>query len=114
MMRMGVRVAACAAMFLVTVGAGAGAAALPQTGGGKFEVSFPAAAHSGTITGRVFVVGSTSEQPEPRLQAGGWGDAGPFFGMDVNALAAEQSAVIDASTLGSPVKSLRDIPGGDY
>src|SRR5580704_17187676 len=116
MMRMRVRVGvmACAAIFALAMGTGAWAAALPQAGGGKFEVSFPAAVHAGTITGRVFVVVSTSEQPEPRLQAGGWGDAGPFFGVDVNALAAGQSAVIDASTLGSPVKSLRDIPAGDY
>ena len=107
---MGLGVVACAAMLSLAVGAGA----LPQAGGGKFEVSFPAAAHAGAITGRVFVVVSTSEQPEPRLQAGSWGDAGPFFGVDVNALAAGQSAVIDASTLGSPVKSLREIPAGDY
>jgi hypothetical protein len=113
-MRMRLSALACAAIYLLAVGAGAKAAALPQAGGGKFEVSFPASAHAGTITGRVFVVVSTSEQPEPRLQAGGWGDSGPFFGVDVNALAAEQSAVIDASTLGSPVKSLRDIPAGDY
>jgi Putative esterase len=112
--RVRVGVVGCAAIFLLAVGAGARAAALPQAGGGKFEVSFPASAHAGTITGRVFVVVSTSEQPEPRLQAGSWGDSGPFFGVDVNALAAEQSAVIDASTLGSPVKSLRDIPAGDY
>src|SRR5580704_6430110 len=101
----------CAAIFLL---ASAHAAPVPGAAGGKFEVSFPASAHPGAITGRVFVVVSTSDKPEPRLEAGNWGDSGPFFGVDVNALAADQNAVIDLSTPGSPVKSLRDLPAGDY
>jgi hypothetical protein len=104
---------ACAAIFLLAVGA-TKAAALPQAGGAKFEVSIPASAHAGAITGRVFVVVSTSDKLEPRLQTGNWGDSGPFFGVDVNALAPGQSAAIDASILGSPVRSLRDVPAGDY
>jgi Putative esterase len=90
------------------------AAPAQQAARGKFEVSFPVAAHAGAITGRVFVVVSTKDKSEPRLEAGSWGDSGPFFGVDVNALAPEQSAVIDASTPGSPVRSLREIPAGDY
>ena len=111
-MRMRMSGMACAAVFLLA--ARANAAPLPQAVGGKFGVSFPASAHTGAITGRVFVVVSTKDKPEPRLQAGNWGDSGPFFGVDVNALTPEQSAVIDASTPGSPVRSLREIPAGDY
>src|ERR1700683_5037156 len=113
-MRMRMSAMACAWFFLLTAGASVEAAALPQAEGTKLEVSFPASAHAGAITGRVFVVVSTSDKPEPRLQAGSWGDSGPFFGVDVNGLAPGQSAVIDASTLGSPVRSLREIPAGDY
>ncbi len=102
----------CAAAFLLS--ARAIAAPLPQAASGKFEVSFPAASHAGAITGRLFVVVSTKDKPEPRLEAGSWGDSGPFFGVDVNAWAPEQSAVIDLSTPGSPVRSLREIPAGDY
>jgi Putative esterase len=111
-MRMVLSGGMCAAAFLLS--ARAIAAPLPQTASGKFEVSFPAAAHGGAITGRVFVVVSTKDKPEPRLEAGSWGDSGPFFGVDVNALAPEQSAVIDLSTPGSPVGSLGEIPAGDY
>ena len=110
--RMSVTGTVCAAVFLLA--AGANAAASPQAAGTKFEVLFPAAAHAGAITGRVFVVVSTKDKPEPRLQAGSLGDSGPFFGVDVDALAPEKSAVIDASTPGSPVRSLRDVPAGDY
>jgi len=111
-MRMGLSGMLCATFTLLA--ACANAAPLPPAADTKFEVSFPASVHAGAITGRVFVVVSTTDKPEPRLQAGSLGDAGPFFGADVNALAAEKSAVIDASTPGSPVKSLRDVPAGDY
>src|ERR1700688_2498968 len=97
-MRMSVSGMACAAGFLLA--ARANAAPWPQAAGTKFEVSFPGSAHPGAITGRVFVVLSTKDQPKPRLQPGSWGDSGPFFGVDVNALAPEQAAVIDASTPG--------------
>ena len=106
------RRAICLAVFLL--GAGVHAAAPPQAAGEKIEISFPASVHGGAITGRVFVVVSTKDKPEPRITAGSWGDSGPLFGVDVNGLAPEQAAVIDASTPGSPVRSLREIPAGDY
>jgi len=80
----------------------------------KFEISFPASAHEGPITGRAFVVLSTDPQPEPRLRAGFWGDAPPLYGADVDQLKPGDAAVIDATTLGYPVESLRDVPAGDY
>ncbi|HEX2664039.1 MAG TPA: alpha/beta hydrolase-fold protein [Candidatus Acidoferrum sp.] len=80
----------------------------------KFEISFPAAVHAGPITGRAFVVITKTDTPEPRLLAGSWGDSGPLFGVDVNKLEPEQAAVIEESTFGAPVHSLRDIPPGDY
>jgi hypothetical protein len=80
----------------------------------KFEISFPAAMHAAAITGRAFVVIAKTDTPEPRLVAGSWGDSGPLFGVDVTALAPGQAAVIDESTFGSPVHSLRDVPAGDY
>ena len=58
--------------------------------------------------------GQHDGQARAALAGGKLGDSGPFFGADVNALAAGQNAVIDASTPGSPVRSLRDIPAGDY
>ncbi len=91
-----------------------GAAPTPQAVGTKFEVSFPTSVHAGAITGRVFVVVAREEKPEPRLEAGSPTDAGVLFGTDVNGLAAGQSAVIDGSTFGAPVHSLREIPVGDY
>ena len=78
----------------------------------RFEVSYPASANAGPITGRVFVMISRRAQPEPRLQIGRTGV--PFFGRDVEALPAGKAAVIDATDLGSPVESLSELPAGDY
>jgi hypothetical protein len=89
----------------------------------RFEISFPAATHAGPITGRVFIMisrtdsmtrfGSQERIPaEPRLQTGRSGV--PFFGHDIDHLAPGAAATIDASDLGSPVESLKDIPAGDY
>lgn len=96
----------------------------------RFEISFPAAAHAQPITGRVYVMiarpgggAAPNAAPgvpsapgagdrEPRLQIGRTGS--PFFGRDVEKLAPGQAAIIDATDLGTPVASLRDIPAGDY
>ncbi len=78
----------------------------------RFEITFPALAHSGAITGRVYVMIASKNDPEPRLQIGRTG--APFFGRDVEKLAPGQAAAIDATDLGSPVKALSDIPPGDY
>jgi putative esterase len=81
-------------------------------GESRFEISFPASLHAGPITGRVYVMISRKNDREPRLQIGRVGV--PFFGRDVEKLQPGQSAVIDATDLGSPVRSLSEIPAGEY
>src|SRR3989454_5770601 len=41
-------------------------------------------------------------------------DCTPFFGVDVTQLAPGAPGVIDGTTLGYPVSSLKEIPAGDY
>lgn len=77
----------------------------------RFEVSFPASVHSRPLTGRVFLMISRHAKPEPVVQ--GWGET-ETFAVAVNHLQPGHVAVIDAATLGSPVKSFKDIPEGDY
>ncbi len=87
----------------------------PRSGPGsgfRFEISFPASAHVGPITGRVYVIISRDNAREPRLEISRTGV--PFFGRDVDRLAPGQSAIIDTSDLGAPVASLAEIPSGDY
>ncbi len=80
----------------------------------RVEISYPAALDNGPITGRVFVIISKSDRVEPRLQAGSYQASVPFWGQDVNALKAGESAVMDAGVLGFPLKSLSEIPAGEY
>ncbi|TAM82988.1 MAG: hypothetical protein EPN47_06960 [Acidobacteria bacterium] len=84
------------------------------TPGLKFEISFPASVHSKPITGRVYVMLSDDQDPEPRLQVGSWGNHPPFFGVDVSRLKPGQTTVIDGNTLGFPTHSLKEVPAGDY
>jgi hypothetical protein len=78
----------------------------------KFTISYPEAADSGPITGRVYVMISETDQREPRLQIGPGGV--PFFGLDVEQLTPGEEAVIDADIFGHPVEHLGDLPPGDY
>ena len=78
----------------------------------RFEISFPKSVHAEPVKGRVYVMISRTNNREPRLQIGRSGT--PFFGVDVEKLKPEEPAVIDQTTLGSPVESLKEIPTGDY
>ena len=78
----------------------------------RFRISFPRETHDGPITGRVFVMISTTDGREPRLQIGRSGV--PFFGRDVVGLRSGQDGIVDETDLGSPLESLSDLPAGDY
>jgi len=78
----------------------------------RFEISFPKAAHSDPITGRVYVMISRTNEREPRLQVSQTGI--PLFGRDVNQLKPGQSAIIDETNLGAPIASLSQLPSGQY
>ena len=80
----------------------------------RFEVSFPASAHAGPITGRVYVALSRTNdgQRTPIDQTGETGV--PLFAVNVANLAAGATAVIDAHAFGHPVQRLADIPKGEY
>ncbi|MFQ5627911.1 MAG: hypothetical protein ACE5I1_04055, partial [bacterium] len=78
----------------------------------NFEISFSADAHAKDITGRVYVIISRDNTREPRFQVGTRGV--PFWGLDVFSLKPAEAASIDENVFGYPLKSLKDIPPGDY
>ncbi len=95
----------------------AGLAAVALNGNARaqrVEVSIASGLVDGPVTGRAFVVFTRDNSREPRFQAGSYAGGVPFFGVDVSDLGSGASAVIDPSTMGFPVKSMRDIPAGDY
>jgi hypothetical protein len=80
----------------------------------KFEITYPSSVDPGPITGRVFVMITTNQRREPRLQAGSWANSVPFFGIDVENFKPGERVVIDESILGYPLKGLKEIPAGEY
>ena len=103
---------ALAVAVALAIGPVAGARLFADETALRFEISFPAAAHAEPVTGRVYVMISRTDAPEPRLQVGRTGT--PFFGRDVEALVPGQAAIIDGTDLGSPVERLADLPAGEY
>src|SRR5580704_12420522 len=80
----------------------------------RFTVSFPAVKSAAPLDGRLLVMLSTDHAEEPRFQI--TNDAGTqlAFGIDVDGLKPEAGAVIDRSVLGYPIKSLAEVPAGEY
>ncbi|HKR95399.1 MAG TPA: hypothetical protein VJW55_08565, partial [Candidatus Angelobacter sp.] len=78
-----------------------------------FKVTLPANQPE-PITGRVFIIIARAGDPEPRLQVGSFRSRTELLGMDVPGLGPGQTASMDALTLGFPLKSIRELPAGDY
>ena len=102
--------------FAIAVAIGASAVSLESRAPRplRIEVSFPATLEAKPIDGRIILVLSRRDTPEPRMARMTGLEAQPMFGVDVVGLRPGQAAVIDASTRGWPVESLKDISAGDY
>jgi hypothetical protein len=79
----------------------------------RFEITFPEDAHPEPITGRIYVILSRQDDEEPRLKVG-WTEGIPLWGKSINALKPGDSGIIDGETFGFPLKSISDIPPGEY
>ena len=77
----------------------------------RFEVRIPAAQ---PLTGHLVLVIAKDGGKEPRMQLTEDYLSAQGFGVDVENLAPGQLVVVDKSTFGYPVKSLVDLPAGDY
>src|SRR5689334_22861297 len=85
-----------------------------QSSAPRFAITLPTSAHATPITGRAFLIISRDSSPEPRFEIHPFDRGLPIFGRDVNALAPGKSVIIDATVPGYPLKSLADLPPGDY
>ena len=80
----------------------------------RVEITFSKQAHSEPITGRIyFALSRTSAATSTPIQQAD--ETGvPLFAVNVSNLQPGVSAVIDANTVGYPLKSLNQIPKGEY
>jgi hypothetical protein len=81
----------------------------------RFDVSFPASVSPEKQDGHIILIVSRDTSREPRFQYQVYNpDVQPAFGLDVDGLAPGATAVIDSKVFGWPLKSVMDIPPGDY
>ena len=82
----------------------------------RFAVSFPASRSAQPLDGRVLLFISDDGKTEPRAQSDQYraNSTRPIFGVDVDAMKPGADVVIDESVVGWPVRSVKDIPAGDY
>ncbi len=74
----------------------------------RFAVSVDPAVRTEPISGRVLLLLSKSETFNPEI------NGTPIFGMNVNDLSPGERTFVDDSAFGYPMRSLRDLPAGDY
>jgi hypothetical protein len=80
----------------------------------KFAVSFPAGKSAEPLDGRILLLVSNDGSAEPRFQVSDGARTQLIFGLDVNQLAPGEPAVVDATAFGYPLRSLPEIPAGEY
>ncbi|OGD28995.1 MAG: hypothetical protein A2V57_04735 [Candidatus Aminicenantes bacterium RBG_19FT_COMBO_65_30] len=80
----------------------------------RFAVSFPSARSKTPLDGRMLLLLSTNGDAEPRFQISDGPATQLVFGVDVEGLAPGAEAVIDASAFGYPLRSLAELPAGEY
>lgn len=85
-----------------------------ETAGLRFALSYPQSAGNGPFDGRMLLLISTNDQREPRFQISEDLKTQLVFGIDVEALAPGQKAVFDAAVFGFPLRSIANIPPGEY
>jgi hypothetical protein len=80
----------------------------------SFSVTFPKEVSAQPLDGRLLLVLSTDPSDEPRNQIDDTVRSQIVFGMTVDGWQPGQTAVVDATAWGYPIRSLKDVPAGEY
>ena len=84
----------------------------PASAGPRIEIAFTRDARTEPVTGMVYVAISRDKARPPIEQTSPTG--APLFSRFVEGLAPGEPAAITASDRGHPIRSLRDLPAGEY
>ena len=80
----------------------------------RFAVTFPSAHSATPLDGRLLVFISTDTGGEPRFQVSDAPGTQQVFGIDVDGWKPGETRTIDATAFGYPLRSLADLPRGNY
>ena len=91
------------------------ASSSPASGNGpKFEITFPRDRSAQPLDGRLLLLLSTDPSEELRMQINISPNTQMVFGIDVDGLAPDKTAVVDENAFGYPIRSLREVKPGEY
>jgi hypothetical protein len=79
-----------------------------------FSISFPAERSAGPLDGRVLLILSNDPSAEPRMQIDDSPRSQMIFGVTVDGLKPGETVMVDDTAWGYPIRSLKDVPPGDY
>ena len=79
-----------------------------------FAIAFQNGKSDKALDGRILLMFSKNEGKEPRFQISDGPETQLIFGIDVEGLSTGEEASIDGSVFGYPLKSISDIPAGEY
>ncbi len=82
--------------------------------GMRFEFSYPAQLSEKALDGRLFLLVSTQEKPDPRFAVSDQPETQQMFAVDVDGWGPGSLRTIDESAIGYPAVSVARIPAGDY
>ena len=85
-----------------------------SSGSPQFSIAFTKQLSDKAIDGRMLLLLSTDPSAEPRMQVNDTPKSQMVFGVDVDGLRPEQAVVVGEEAWGYPVRSLRDVPAGQY
>ncbi|MCK4337823.1 MAG: hypothetical protein KAX11_07750, partial [Candidatus Aminicenantes bacterium] len=81
----------------------------------RFGVLFTEELEKGPLDGRMLLMISNDESREPRFQISSRSpNAQLIFGIDVDGVLPGDIAIFDANVFGFPLKSISEIPAGEY
>jgi hypothetical protein len=89
-------------------------ASFSHAAGPRFSVSFPRDRSEKPLDGRIFLLLSNDPSAEPRMQIDDSVRSQMIFGVDVDGMQPGQTVVVDEFAAGYPIRSLRDLPPGEY
>jgi len=80
----------------------------------RFAISFTADVSNDALDGRLLLMISDNDENEPRFQINSGPNTQLIFGIDVNNMRPGQKEIIDGNVFGFPLKSIAEIPPGEY
>ncbi|MBS1682323.1 MAG: hypothetical protein JST48_11475 [Bacteroidetes bacterium] len=85
-----------------------------QSGSFRFTISFSEKMAAEAQDGRLLLMLAKNDKSEPRMQINDGLNTQLIFGLDVEGMKPGQEIVIDEKAFGFPIRSIQNIPEGDY